>query len=84
MLICEGIVLSKDEKVLAKVKEILKKGEAGVKEIAAALKKKGFSVGGGRLRDILNDSVKKGILTARRVGKTKRKVLYGLNLKTVS
>jgi hypothetical protein len=77
-VVCEGVVLSNNEKILFKVKEILKKGEVGVKEVKEALKKKGFKVADQRLRDILKEAVETKILFGRKVGK--KKIVYGLNL----
>lgn len=81
-IICEGIELSSDQKILSKVKEFLKEDELGVEEIKEELREKGFKVGDNKLRDILTEAVKKGILTARKVGP--RKIVYGLNLKSIS
>jgi hypothetical protein len=79
---CEGRELSNDEKILSEVKEFLKKGESGVKEIKEALKEKGFKVGDQKLRDILEEADEKGIFTTRKEGP--RKIVYGLNLKSIS
>ncbi len=79
---CEGIELSSDEKILSKVKEFVKEEKLGVKETLEALEREGFKVGKARLRDILEEAVEKGILTARKVGP--RKIVYGLNVKSIS
>jgi hypothetical protein len=64
------------------LKEFLKEGELGVEEIKEELKRKGFTVGDNKLRDILTEAVKAKILTAKRVGP--RKIVYGLNVKSIS